>query len=52
MSFLESRQAEDLMLVLATAMIAIGLYDHSRLLLILAGCSIFFVILLGESGEQ
>ena len=50
MSFLESRQAEDLMLVLATAMIAIGLYDHSRMLLILGGCAIFFVILQGEPG--
>ena len=52
MSFLESRQAEDLMLVLATAMIAIGLYDHSRMLLILAGCAIFFVVLVGESGTE
>ena len=52
MSLLESRQAEDLMLVLATAMIAIGLYDHSRMLLILGGCLIYFVILVGESGTD
>ena len=50
MSFLGTRAAEDMMLVLATAMIAIGLYDHSRMLLILAGCAIFFVILQREPG--
>jgi len=52
MSFLESRQAEDLMLVLATVMIAIGLYDHTRMLLIFGGCVIFFMILLGEPGTE
>ena len=50
MSFLETRAAEDAMLVLASAMIAFGLYDHTRMLLILGGCLIFFVILLGEPG--
>lgn len=45
---LESSQAEDALLILAAGMIAYGLYDPSRLLLILAGCWIIFIILMGD----
>ena len=46
---LESQTAEDLMLVLALVLIGYGIYDRTRLLLILAGVIIILIIVVGDA---
>lgn len=48
MTYFEDARLDDLFLVLALVLIGYGLYDPSRMLLILGGVFIFIIILMGD----